>query len=209
MTENESDLECLLGRAGLAPDLRRMCLVTRAIGSANWPETETLLAAARNRNFDRDRFDETLLQGVLFFGFPRLVTAYESFARVWPANEGDKLAGLPPHAQAAAGRALFDAVYGKNAAAVHAKLLGFHDEFHAFVIEAAYGRILSRPGMPVVDRELIAVAALTTLHQVPQLIAHARGAATFGATADAIGEAIRSGGGSDELVRDVLSRARI
>ncbi|MGE0144977.1 MAG: carboxymuconolactone decarboxylase family protein [Planctomycetota bacterium] len=209
MIENESELESLLGRAGLSPDLRLRCLVTRSIGDANWQALQTLLAAARNRNFDRDRFDETLLQGVLFFGFPRLVTAYETLATVWPANDGDKIAGLPPHAQAAAGRALFDAVYGKNAAAVHAKLLGFHDEFHAFVIEAAYGRILSRPGMPVVERELIAVAALTTLRQVPQLIAHARGAATFGAAADGICEAIRSGGGDEELVREVLTRARV
>ena len=48
-------------------------------------------------------------------------------------------------------------------------LASFHREFHDFVLEAAYGRILTRPGLDAGTRELLAVTALASLDQKPQL----------------------------------------
>ena len=61
-------------------------------------------------------------------------------------------------------------------------------------LEAAYGRVLARPGLSVRTRELLAVAALQALAQKPQLIAHGRGALRCGADRDEVRAALRCAG---------------
>ena len=75
------------------------------------------------------------------------------------------------------------------------------------MLEDAYGRILSRPGIDVTTRELLAVAALAALSQIPQLVAHARGALQFGAGGDATRAAMRIGGLDEQRAEEALQRA--
>jgi alkylhydroperoxidase/carboxymuconolactone decarboxylase family protein YurZ len=114
--------------------------------------------------------------------------------------------GLPAERQAAAGRELFAAIYGKNDAPVRALLRSFHSEFHDFVLEAAYGRVLTRPGLAAKERELLAAAALAAMAQTPQLVAHARGALRFGATEDEVRGAIALGAAAPDDVEGLLRR---
>jgi AhpD family alkylhydroperoxidase len=83
-------------------------------------------------------------------------------------------------------------------------LATFHGELHAFVLDVAYGRILSRPALPPRDRELLAVAALAALQQTPQLVAHGRGAIHFGADPAALREALHVALAPDD---DAIERA--
>ena len=78
-----------------------------------------------------------------------------------------------------------------------------HGELHDFVLQAAYGRILTRPGLTARQRELLAVSALASLEQKPQLIAHARGALRCGATAGEVSEALYT------ALRDEAATARL
>jgi alkylhydroperoxidase/carboxymuconolactone decarboxylase family protein YurZ len=91
-------------------------------------------------------------------------------------------------------------------------LRSFHGEFHDFVLSAAYGRILTRPGLTGRQRELLATGALQTLQQVPQLVAHARGALTLGATETEVREALYTAdpdeGRVDDAMRRILRRTR-
>lgn len=200
------DLDALLAREGLSPRLRLHALCALATGRGDREAQARVIARARALGLPRSEFEETLLQCVLFFGFPRVVTAFDVASRQWPAESPPAGGALPPAEQRAAGTALFDRIYGRNASAVHAMLRGFHAEFHDFVLEAAYGRVLARPGLPPLDRELIAVAALAALDQVPQLIAHARGARTFGATALAIRETLVTALGDQPAVDELMQR---
>ncbi|MFM1873598.1 MAG: Carboxymuconolactone decarboxylase family, partial [Planctomycetota bacterium] len=75
-----------------------------------------------------------------------------------------------------------------------AMLRGCHGEFHDFVLEAAYGRILARPGLPPLERELLACAALAAQDQERQFVAHARGARTFGASLDDLAATLAAAG---------------
>jgi AhpD family alkylhydroperoxidase len=127
---------------------------------------------------------------VLFCGFPRVVTAFEQLGQAWPVPEPPHGGGLPAGERTAAGHALFAAIYGKNDAPVRAMLRRCHGEFHDFVLEAAYGRILARPGLPPHTRELLAVAALAAQGQERQFVAHARGALGFGSTRDELREVL-------------------
>jgi alkylhydroperoxidase/carboxymuconolactone decarboxylase family protein YurZ len=185
-------LASLLARPHLPIPLRLLVLTAAATWRGDWPQFELAAATGRDRGCDRASFAETLLQAVLFCGFPRVVTAFERLAAVWPAATPPAGGGLPVAAQAAAGRALFAAIYGRNDAAVRQLLASCHQEFHDFVLEAAYGRILTRPGLPPHDRELLAVGLLAAQEQERQFVAHARGARHFGASLDAIAEVLHS-----------------
>jgi 4-carboxymuconolactone decarboxylase len=202
------DLDAQLRRPHLEPSTRLLVLAQVAIWPADWARLDAVLLRARELGCDRAHFEESLLQAVLFFGFPRLVSAFERLQFCWPIEAAPQGGEVPPAARSAAGRELFTAIYGKNDAAVRALLASFHQAFHDFVLEAAYGRILARPGLPARTRELLAVGALAALHQLPQLVAHGRGALSFGASADEIHEAMLCGMPDDAEADECMRRIR-
>jgi 4-carboxymuconolactone decarboxylase len=200
------NLSPLLARPGLDRGTRLLVLSQVAIGPADWALFDAVLAAARHERLARGDFEEALLQATLFFGFPRLVSAFERLHAAWPADAPPAGGEVPADRRAAEGRALFAAIYGRNDAAVRTHLRALHAEFHDFVLEAAYGRILARPGLPPRTRELLAVGALAALRQVPQLVAHARGALGFGAARGEVRESIVCALGDVPEVDDLVRR---
>lgn len=194
----------------LPPDERALAVAKAAIAPADWERFAEAAVGAKERHAPRAAWEEMLLQAVLFYGFPRVVTAFGQLADAWPAPQppaGD--GALPRDEQPAAGHALFDAIYAANADGVHAMLRGYHPEFHDFVLESAYGRILARPGLPARLRELLAVTALGALGQRPQLIAHGRGALHFGASVDEVEECLVIAGlGPDAVARGLRAIAK-
>ncbi|HLU39363.1 MAG TPA: carboxymuconolactone decarboxylase family protein, partial [Planctomycetota bacterium] len=171
----------LFARPGLDLPVRAVACAQVAVARAHWPRLEQTLRAAHAARCPRVALEEGLLQGILFYGFPRAITSFATLANVWPVPTPPRGGGLPPDEQPAAGRALFAAVYGGNTASVEDMLANLHGELHDFVVDIAYGRILSRPALPPRDRELAAVAVLAALDQTPQMVAHGRGALHFGA----------------------------
>jgi 4-carboxymuconolactone decarboxylase len=200
------DLARLLARPGLDPGTRRLILAELAIAPADWPTFEAVIEDARRAGQRRSDFEEMLLQAVLFFGFPRLVTAFERLQAAWPAPPPQAGGGVPPAERTPAGRALFATVYGRNDEAVRARLAALHGELHDFVLEAAYGRILARPGLDLRTRELLAVAALAAQDQIPQLVAHGRAALALGAAPAALHEAVFCSLGDEQAAADCVRR---
>ena len=192
MSRSGPAIEELLLRTGLSPSTRLLVIASVAAWRGDQDRLGECARCARELGQPRQDFEEALLQTVLFAGFPRAVTAFETLNRVWPADPAPTGGGLPRSEQLAAGNALFAAIYGHNDAAVHAMLRGFHAEFHDFVLEAAYGRILARPGLPPLVRETMAIAVLAAQDQARQFVAHARGAAHFGASKAELREALVS-----------------
>jgi alkylhydroperoxidase/carboxymuconolactone decarboxylase family protein YurZ len=183
-------IEELLSRNGLPAADRLLVLSAVATWRADWPGLQQTAAAAMRRQRPRADLEETLLQAVLFCGFPRVVTAFEQLGAAWPAAVPPRGGALPLAEQQAAGAALFAGIYGRNERAVRTMLRNCHEEFHDFVLEAAYGRILTRPHLDARRRELIAVAVLAAQDQVRQFAGHARGALHFGATEAELREAL-------------------
>lgn len=177
------------------PALVRIALLAAAAGAiwrGDWGRLRERLAALRTAGWPRADGEELLLQAVLFCGFPRVVSAFAALDEVWPAAQPPAGGGLPPAAQADAGRALFDAIYGPHAPAVAAKLRACHADFAAFVLEVAYGRVLARPGLPGSDRELLAAALLAAQDQPRQFVSHALGALRLGATREQLRTAVHA-----------------
>ena len=61
-------------------------------------------------------------------------------------------------------------------------MAGFHPELAEWILADGYGRVLSRPGLTIRERELIVVAVLAALRLPKQLESHVRGARRVGAT---------------------------
>lgn len=201
-------IDALLARDGLKPPLRLMVLSLVAVWRGDWELLTRCCKHAQAIGQPRQDFEELLLQAVLFAGFPRVVTGFETLGDAWPARTPPVGGALPAAAQHAAGQALFAAIYGRNELAVHAMLRSFHAEFHDFVLEVAYGRILSRPGLSPRVRELLAAGVLAAQNQLPQFVGHARGAMHFGATKVELHEVLLTVFGSSPLVDEWMRRLR-
>ncbi|MFT7536194.1 MAG: alkylhydroperoxidase/carboxymuconolactone decarboxylase family protein YurZ [Hyphomicrobiaceae bacterium] len=206
----------LLARDGLTPDVRILIGTAVSIWHADWPNVTAWIQLAkqlhelsvrtegqvsdqheRQHACQREDFEETLLQCVLFCGFPRVITAFEHLCDAWPAEQAPSGGGLPVDKRESAGNELFHSIYGKNDAAVRSMLRGYHQELHDFVLEAAYSRILTRPQLSAKKRELIAVAVLAAQGQKRQFAGHARGAKHLGASAEELREALVTTFGSE------------
>ncbi len=183
-----------LGDGGLSPRLRILVSLKAAAFAGDGPAIATAVDLGRQQQLHRADLEETLLQGVLFYGFPRSVTAFGILEEHWPRAEDSAPGTLPRERWETAGRELFDAIYDRNADAVHAMLRHYHVDFHDFVLESAYGRVLARPGLTAREREILACATLAAMEQIPQMVAHGRGARRFGASSEELREALRTVG---------------
>jgi 4-carboxymuconolactone decarboxylase len=182
-------IDAQLARPHLTPGLRLLVMTSVATCRGAFELLGDVLAAAVSRQLERASFEETLLQSVLFCGFPRCVTAFETLRDRWPGQPTDAMP-VPEERWREEGQRLFEAIYAHRAAEVGAMLRSLSPAFHAFVLESAYGRVLARPGLDPRTRELIAVGALAAIDQVPQLIAHGRGALRLGASIEEVRESL-------------------
>jgi alkylhydroperoxidase/carboxymuconolactone decarboxylase family protein YurZ len=194
----------LLTRPGLSSDLRILIGLAVAAWHADWQRLILWSELARKEDLPRANLEETLLQCALFCGFPRAITAFEHLQKIWPKQALANESGVKERDRKLAGSELFRTIYGKNDKAVRAMLQDYHQELHDFVLEAAYGRILSRSQLSAKKRELIAVAVLAAQGQKKQFAGHARGAIHLGATKTELREALVTGFGEasehDQLV---------
>jgi len=151
---------------------------------------------------------EATLQVFLFAGYPRTIDAFEEMA--------DALDPPPPPLETqvpeaeARGLRLFGRIYGRNTEAVVAKLNELHPDFARFVLGDAYGKVLARPFLPAVERELLAVTMLAAMGLDAQLRAHARGARRVGASAEEVRhacEAVAEAGVDPAPSRERVERA--
>ncbi|NQV51128.1 MAG: carboxymuconolactone decarboxylase family protein [Candidatus Marinimicrobia bacterium] len=120
----------------------------------------------------QEAVEETILQTLLFAGFPKTIEALKQLRKHYPQSSGGKQ--VSDHQKA--GLDTSKLIYGKH----HSRLIQVMDELHPdltrWMIEDGYGRVLSRPGLSIKDRELAVIASLMASGMVHQFKAHIRGA---------------------------------
>lgn len=180
---------------------RRLVALAAAIAVGAEPATERAVRAVRDGGVSAGWIDELLLQSVLICGWPRALTA----ARIW------RQAGAPvaPSSEDAAdyrkheewksrGEATCHAVYGDSYLALRRNIHALHPALEAGMIVEGYGRILGRPALDLVRRELCIVAQIAVQGACRQLRSHLKGALGTGAAPRVVAEVL-------EQVRPLLS----
>jgi 4-carboxymuconolactone decarboxylase len=133
--------------------------------------------------------EEVLLQSYLFCGFPRALNAMREWRRASgrsaPPDDGSGGAGTPDEWRAR-GEATCAVVYGGFYPGLRRNVRALHPALDEWMVVDGYGKILSRPGLDLVRRELCVVAACAATRQERQLHSHLHGALNAGASRDAV-----------------------
>jgi len=188
-------LEDLLSREDPGRETTALGVVLALVSIGEFPLVRFFLNSMLEKGLHPGSIMEILLQSHLFAGFPRAINGLKIFADLLNAFQIDQ--GSVHHEEcgedlAGRGRALFGRVYGRNAATVLESLHALHPSYDQWILEDAYGRVLSRPHLSGRIRELCAVAALTACGVKDQLRSHILGAVHLGAAKEEVLASIRS-----------------
>jgi 4-carboxymuconolactone decarboxylase len=123
---------------------------------------------------------EAILQTHLFAGYPRTINALGVVraAGVVAGQEGEE----DPSIWLRLGEQSCRTIYGNAYEALRRRVASLHGDLDRWMVEIGYGRILSRPGLTLRQRELCALAVLAGQDVVPQLKSHILGAIHAGAS---------------------------
>ncbi len=153
--------------------------------------------------------EELILQSYLFAGFPRTLNAM----REWRRASGRKAPKDDPGAHideapqwAADGEVTCARVYGPFYERLRPNIAALHPALDMWMIVDGYGKVLSRPGLDIVRRELCVIAVCAVGRQDRQLHSHLHGALHVGASAPLVEEALEAL--ADLMTPDALSHAQ-
>jgi 4-carboxymuconolactone decarboxylase len=137
----------------------------------------------------QEAVEEALLQGHLFVGYPATLAALERWRDMGHPAPAGRVAG--PDERRERGERLCRAVYGTNYDKLRSNVRRLHPDMDRWMVEEGYGRVLGRPGLGLVVRELCVVALLARTGHGPQLHSHLRGALSVGASPEQVEAALR------------------
>ena len=124
--------------------------------------------------------EEVVLQAHLFVGFPAVLNAFVRWRQLDPGPPGVVERGSADHG--ARGETVCRVVYGSAYERLRGTVAALHPDLDLWMVEEGYGRVLGRPGVSLVLRELCIVALLVPQDAPRQLHSHLRGALHAGAS---------------------------
>ncbi|MCA9322464.1 MAG: carboxymuconolactone decarboxylase family protein [Planctomycetes bacterium] len=154
---------------------------------------------------DPRRLQELALQVYLFAGFPRCINVLSSIQRHFAPVS----VSTTSEASRDRGMALFRRIYADQADRVLASLSELHPDLDHLILEEAYGRVLSRPGVDARTRELCAIVGLMVSNDERQWYSHLQGALRCGASVHDVEDVIRIGGAFTTMARAESARAMV
>lgn len=133
--------------------------------------------------------EEMILQSYLFVGYPRALQAMATWR---------ELSGRPAPSAASEDREVWRSrgeqvcaqVYGGLYHRLRHNVARLHPDLERWMLEEGYGKVLGRPGLELVVRELCIVALLAVQRAPAQLHSHLRGAVNAGAAEEDVTEAL-------------------
>lgn len=121
---------------------------------------------------DQRAIEEAMLQTLLFAGFPKTIEALAHLRTYYP--EPTLSQQVSDHK--VAGHSTSGIIYGKYQDKLKQAMDQLHPDLTRWMIEDGYGRVLSRPGLDLAERELCVLASLMATGMLNQFRAHLRGA---------------------------------
>lgn len=136
--------------------------------------------------------EEVILQSYLFCGFPRTLNALSAWREIVPLAPVDRGGSSSLdhimrqdtenslESYYSEGEISCRRIYGKSYERLRGNIRALHPDIDYWMIVEGYGKVLSRPALPLEYRELCIVSACAAAEQLPQLRSHLRGAINLG-----------------------------
>ncbi|MEA2030503.1 MAG: hypothetical protein U9N55_02750 [candidate division Zixibacteria bacterium] len=173
---------------------RVLALYSAAIAVADDALLDSVVSLGNRVNIKRGSFYEIVLQSYLFLGFPRMLNAAEHLDRKIPNNNSKSM--LEP-ISADESQSLFNRgvdlchrVYSDKYELLKDRVESFAPDIFRWMVLEGYGKVLSRPGVNSIDRELAVIACLMVENRKKQLASHIRGAFNVGSNRELIEQVI-------------------
>jgi len=184
-------------------DVRALVALSATIAQQDPELLETALAEAGQRA-SVEHVEETLLQSYLFVGYP---AALQAIGR-WREMSGRPAPAPQPGGWAewaSRGADVCRQVYGGQYERLRDNVRALHPDMEQWMLVEGYGKVLGRPGLPLVTRELCIIALLAVQRAPHQLYSHMRGALQVGASEEDVGEALALAGAVSGAERATLA----
>ena len=167
------------------PQQRILSLYSAAVAMADPSILESVINMAGKNNISSKQLYEIILQSYLFVGFPRMIEAADHLSSIIEIDGGHPR--LTPVSSEESekwfieGQKLCQKVYGEKYDILRKRVESFAPEIFRWMIYEGYGKVLSRPGLNIVDRELAIISCLIVELRERQLYSHIIGALNVGA----------------------------
>ncbi|UCD64151.1 MAG: hypothetical protein JSW34_01575 [Candidatus Zixiibacteriota bacterium] len=169
---------------------RALGLYSAAVTLADGELMTGCIRLGERHGVTREMLYEIVLQSYLFLGFPRMLNAAENLADVHPYQYRET--ELKPVERRESqewfddGMTLCRKVYGQKYDSLIQRVSSLAPEVSRWMIIEGYGKVLSRPGLDIVSRELSIVAFLIMENREKQLHSHMMGAVNVGTPTELI-----------------------
>ena len=151
-----------------------------------------LITVASSRKIPFIKIYETLLQNYLFVGYPSALLSLKLLKELYPNKKLPKAADMNLYHFRKRGEANCKKVYGRKYEKLISNVKNFSPDMAEWLVLEGYGKVLSRKGLYMMERELCIVAVLTVLKFDDQLYSHINGAYGAKATIEEIYSVIES-----------------
>ncbi len=193
---------------------RVLALYAASVAISDEPGMTAALKLARQQSIERPLCYEIVLQSYLFLGFPRMLAAIEHLEKIFPSEKRKSALEMVSEQESKHwyinGLSLCKRIYGSSFEPLKKRIEALSPDIFRWMIIEGYGKVLSRPGLGIVERELANVAFLLVEDREQQLHSHMRGALNVGATEELLSAVVHdigdAGGSGYATALDILKK---
>lgn len=166
----------------LTSERRWLTLTGGAVAAGHDDDMVPLFSLALAEGVSGIALAEIALQTYLFAGYPRAINGLMALRSVTPRHRPRREDPTPSLAVCRErGETLCATIYGSHYQRLRTNIEALHPDLDRWMVDEGYGRVLSRPGVHVIDRELAALSALVVLGVDRQVRSHLAGSRHVGA----------------------------
>jgi alkylhydroperoxidase/carboxymuconolactone decarboxylase family protein YurZ len=155
-----------------------LVLTVSCIAANKLTKLPDILKRAKSANVKPEKLYEAILQTYLFCGFPSTIESLKAFNKVFNYKADEyNVSNIK-----SSGQKVCKIIYGANYLKLLKNMASISPDLKNWMIEEGYGKVLSRPGLTLKQRELINASILSTSYFPVQLLSHLIGALNAGSS---------------------------
>ena len=170
-----------------------LMLISANLARGRYNIVSQLLEDARRSRVSARQVYEIMLQSYLFLGYPKAIEGLKLFREHYPRFKSPKIEPIDGNViklWQKRGEELCRTIYDSNYEPLRKRIHGLSPDLDEWIVWEAYGKVLSRAGVPSIVREFCACSALLITGDIVQLHSHMRGAIYSGASVGMLQEMI-------------------